>query len=254
MNCSYHTENTAFVNCNGCGNSLCPACDHRIKGFPYCQDCIVAGVELLKNRNQSIYVPIVKNNTSPFLAAILSLFCPGLGAAYNGQTSKGLIHFLVFIGLFQLAIISGGMSLFVLSFIGMWLYAALDSFRTAQMIRSGITPDGAEDVLVRRFSGNAKLWGIALITIGSSFILQTIFGFHFLIPIVLPVLLIGIGVHLIRTYIFSHKNVSEYGRNQSLDDSLNYNDLENSTHFRSDSYEMMDDFQTHLDKKSWKNQ
>ena len=50
MNCAYHIHNPAVVNCNGCGKPLCPACDHRIKGFPYCQDCIVMGVDLLNVR------------------------------------------------------------------------------------------------------------------------------------------------------------------------------------------------------------
>ncbi len=71
MNCAYHTHNAAVVSCNGCGKSLCPACDHRVKGFPYCQDCIVAGVELLRNDNQAIYVPIDKKQTSPNLATLL---------------------------------------------------------------------------------------------------------------------------------------------------------------------------------------
>ena len=69
MNCAYHSVNAAVVNCNGCGKPFCPACDHRIKGFPFCQDCIVAGVEMLRNRgNGASYVPLVKKQTSPFLA------------------------------------------------------------------------------------------------------------------------------------------------------------------------------------------
>ena len=85
MNCAYHANNAAVVNCNGCGKPLCPACDHRIKGFPYCQNCIVEGVQMLRASSSS-YVPFVKNKTSPFIALVLS-FCPGLGQ-HNGQTSK----------------------------------------------------------------------------------------------------------------------------------------------------------------------
>jgi hypothetical protein len=107
MNCAYHNQNVAVVGCNGCGKPLCPACDHRIKGFPFCQDCIVAGVELLRNHNNSAYVPLVKAQTSPFFATVLSFVCPGLGAAYNGQTGKALIHFAVTVGLFQMALLTG---------------------------------------------------------------------------------------------------------------------------------------------------
>src|SRR6185436_9248192 len=126
MNCAYHGQNVAVVNCNGCGKPLCPACDHRIKGFPYCQDCIVMGVDLLRNYHQSNYVPLVKANTSPFIAMLLSFICPGLGAAYNGQTVKALIYFAVFVGLIQMAVLTGGTALFVFGFIGMWFFAALD--------------------------------------------------------------------------------------------------------------------------------
>jgi len=190
----------ANTNCNGCGKSLCPSCDHRIKGFPYCQDCIVAGVELLRNKHQAFYVPIVKKQTSPFIAAVLS-FCPGLGAAYNGQTSKALVHFLATVGLFQMAILSGGMAIFVLGFFGMWVFTGLDAWRTAQLIRSGVTPEDAEDVLIQRFAGNARLWGIVLTVIGTSFVLQTFFNIRVLVNFILPALLIGLGMYLLRQVI-----------------------------------------------------
>ncbi len=255
MNCAYHIENRAAVNCNGCGKPLCPACDHRIKGFPYCQDCIVEGVELLRNRSQSPYVPIVKKQTSPLIATILSLFCPGLGAAYNGQTSKALIHFLVFIGLFQMAILSSGTALFVLGFMGMWLYAALDSWRTAQMIRSGVTPDSAEDVLVQRFSGNARVWGIVLTVIGVSFILQTLFDYHqILTRLILPLLLIGMGLHLLRTYLFRSKaaasNLAGFDRSEG---SLRYGRELSERELRARDYDLSGDFETHVRRKNWKN-
>ena len=75
MNCAYHIGNQAVVNCHGCGKYLCPACDHRIKGFPYCQDCIVMGVELLQRQGYSQAVPLAKKQSSPFLATFFSLIC-----------------------------------------------------------------------------------------------------------------------------------------------------------------------------------
>ena len=228
--CAYHTHSSATVNCNGCGKALCPSCDHRIKGFPYCQDCIVAGVELLRNNNNAIYVPIVKKQTSPLLASVLSLLCPGLGAAYNGQITKGMIHFVAFIGLFQMAIVSSIASpFFVLGFLGVWLYSALDAWRTAQAIRAGVTPSEAESVLVNRFRGNTKLWGAVLVVIGGSFVLQTIFNFEqILTRFILPVLLIGIGVYLLVGFVKRNEDFSEeeVGRTGSLspgrDDAYGY--------------------------------
>jgi len=210
MNCAYHNQNVAVVNCNGCAKPLCPTCDHRIKGFPYCQDCIVLGVDLLRQQGRTNYAPFVKKRTSPVIATLLSFICPGLGAAYNGQTTKALVHFAVFVGLFQLAALTGGTPIFVLGFIGMWFFAALDSWRSAQMIRSGVTPDTAEDILVRRFSGNTKLWGGVLGALGLAFLLQR-FGIdlRFIFRGLLPLLLIGLGIYLLRGYIFKRKSVNE---------------------------------------------
>jgi hypothetical protein len=202
MNCAYHIHNAAVVNCNGCGKNLCPACDHRIKGFPYCQDCIVSGVEMLRDRGNSSYVPLVKKQTSPFFATVLSLICPGLGAAYNGQTSKALVYFAVFVGMFQMAILTRGTAIFVLGFLGMWLFAALDSWRTAQLIRAGVTPVGAEDLVYKRISGNPKLWGGILLLLGMTFFFRD----RLILQSILPILLIGLGAYLLRDYFFKSKN------------------------------------------------
>lgn len=208
MNCAYHSQNVAAVQCNGCGKPLCPACDHRIKGFPYCQDCIVEGVDLLRQQANTNYVPFVKKKTSPLVATFLSFILPGLGAAYNGQTVKAFVYFAVFIGLFQMAVLTGGTPLFVLGFIGMWFFSALDSWRTAQMIRSGLTPDIAEDIFVKRFTGNPKLWGIILTVLGSAFLLQSVFNIRGLMRGLVPAMLIGLGIYILRGYIFKEKTDS----------------------------------------------
>jgi len=204
MNCAYHNQNAAVVSCNGCGRPLCPACDHRIKGFPYCQDCIVLGVDLLRQQSRTNHVPFVKKRTSPFIATLLSMICPGLGAAYNGQTVKAIVYFAVFVGLFQMAVLTAT-PLFVFGFIGMWFFAALDSWRTAQMIRSGLTPDVADDILVKRFSGNPKLWGGVLTVLGVSFLFQRIFNLGPLMRTILPVMLIGLGIYVLRGFVFKPK-------------------------------------------------
>ena len=160
------------------------------------------GVDLLRQQSQTNYVPYVTKRTSPFVATFLSFICPGLGAAYNGQTVKALVHFAVFIGLFQMAILTGGTFLFVGGFIGMWLFAALDAWRSAQAIRSGLTPDVAEDILVKRFSGNPKLWGIVLTVLGGAFLLQNVFNLRGLMRGFLPLMLIGLGIYILRGYIF----------------------------------------------------
>ena len=254
MNCAFHGQNIAVVNCNGCGKPLCPACDHRVKGFPFCQECIVSGVELLRNQTQSVYVPMVKRQTSPFMATLLSLICPGLGAAYNGQTSKALIYFAVFVGLFQMAILTGGMTIFVLGFIGMWLFAALDSWRTAQILRSGVTPNDAEDIIVQRFSGNPKLWGAVLTILGTSFFLQSFFNFRILTKAVLPILLMGLGVYLLRDYVFKPKaNQQKWNDYAGTSDAPTFAGATGDSNFSNENFDAQNDFETQTRVRAWKN-
>lgn len=248
MNCAYHTHNGAVVNCNGCGKPLCPVCDHRIKGFPYCQDCIVSGVDFLRQHNQSNYAPFVKKRTSPVIATMLSMLCPGLGAAYNGQTTKAIVYFAVFVGLFQMAVLTKT-PLFVFGFMGMWAFAALDSWRIAQAIRSGVTPDVAEDILVKRFAGNPKLWGIVLTVLGVAFLFQRFFNIGFIMRGILPVALIGLGAYILRGYIFKPKtsDVKFAGRPDNSSTSFALTQPE----FRQANYNAGEDFETRSRFGNW---
>lgn len=252
MNCAYHGQNTAVVNCNGCGKPLCPACDHRIKGFPFCQDCIVSGVELLKNQSQTSYAPVVKRQTSPFVATLLSIFCPGLGSAYNGQTSKALIYFAVFVGFFQLAISTGGMPVFVFGFLGMWLFAAVDSWRTAQLLHSGITPERAEDVISQRFAGNPKLWGVVLTLLGASFFLQSFFNLRLLVRAILPVLLIGFGIYLLRGFFSDSRKARQNANESASEGEMNFSGSLGAVDFRAGDINAQNEFITQTRRKTWK--
>jgi len=252
MNCAYHGENAAAVNCNGCGKPLCPACDHRVKGFPFCQDCIVSGVELLKNYNQSSYAPVVKRQTSPLVAALLSLICPGLGAAYNGQTSKALIYFAVFVGFFQMALMTAAMPIFVFGFLGMWLFAALDSYRTAQLLRSGITPDAANDIIAHRFSGNPKLWGVVLTVLGASFFLQAFFNIRFVMRAILPILLIGLGVYLLRDFVFKRKTNENNLPDFAGENAAAFAGASTSGTFQTGNFNGQNDFADETRVRTWK--
>jgi len=205
------------------------------------------GVDLLRQHNQANHAPFVKKRTSPVIATFLSAICPGLGAAYNGQSVKALVYFGVFIGLFQMALITGT-ALFVFGFVGMWFFAALDAWRTAQMIRSGVTPDMAEDILVRRFSGNPKLWGIVLSALGAAFLLQTIFPVRGLIRGLLPLMLIGLGIYVLRGYIFKPK---AEGANWNPSAPQTSFALAQSRYNEAD-YQVVDDFSDRTRSGSWK--
>lgn len=162
------------------------------------------GVDLLRQQNRTSYAPFIKKKTSPVIALLLSAILPGLGAAYNGQTVKALVYFGIWAGLLQMSLILHT-PLFALGSVGMWFFALLDSWRTAQMIRSGLTPDIAEDIFVRRFAGNPKLWGIVLIVLGAAFLLQRVFEFRGLMRVLLPAGLIALGIYVLRGYIFKPK-------------------------------------------------
>jgi hypothetical protein len=254
MNCAYHNQNAAVVNCNGCGRSLCSGCDHRIKGFPFCQDCIVSGIQLLRDSQSNSSASAVTRKPSALIATVLSLVCPGLGAAYNAQTTKALIHFAVFAGLFQMAFLTSGMPIFVFGFIGMWLFAALDAFRTARQIRLGINVDGSEDILVKRFSNNPRVWGIVLTFLGLSFFLQSFLDFRALMRGVLPILLIGLGLYLIRGYFMKPKetlvNMVDF---DSRTGQPMFISASNDASYKYDNYRADNEYPTQVRPKNWKN-
>jgi hypothetical protein len=205
MNCSYHSQNPAAVSCNGCGRPLCAACDHRIKGYPYCEDCIVEGVGNLRGSRRNDYSSKLGKQTYPFVALILSWVCPGLGAAYNGQMVKALVHFGIVAGLFQMAV-STGMAMFIIGLLGMWwFFLPLDAWRSAKLLRAGVRPQEAEDVILERLTGNARLSAVLLIGIGSLFLLHSVFGTGGIVRGVLPILLIGFGLYLVKDLAFGRK-------------------------------------------------
>src|SRR6201997_200390 len=211
MNCSYHAKNPATVQCSQCSKSLCPACDHRIRGFPFCQDCIVAGVEMLsyqKSRTNDGHV--IRRKTSPFIATFLSFFVPGLGAAYNGQTSKAIVHFAIFAGFFQMAVITDGVSFFVLGVFGTWLFAAVDACRTAQLMRAGLAPDAEEDAITRQLYGNPVAWGVTLLALGAVFLAHTLLGVQFPVRRTLPVALVILGAYMLFDYLKRRRRREEF--------------------------------------------
>lgn len=248
MNCAYHTYNVANVNCNGCGKPLCPACDHRIKGFPYCQDCIVQGVELLRSQTQSSYSQVVKSQTSPVLAFILS-FCPGLGAAYNGQTAKALVHFGISVGMLQM-MLQSRMIIFFFGFLGMWLYSAVDAWKTARLLKRGVPPEIAKDLLTQRFSGSLKLWAILLIILGILFFIDT----KFLMRGLLPLMLIGLGVYILQAHIFKKNPAdSKDDHLSSYAESAKFISSGSQAVFQDENFVSSGDFSRTANLRRWKN-
>ena len=155
-------------------------------------------MELLRQEAQTS--PVTYRSSSPFIATLLS-FVPGLGAAYNGQTAKAIVHFAIFASFFQMAVMTQGLHFFVLGVLGTWLFAAVDACRTAQLIRAGFSPDTEEDVITRRLYGNPFAWGITLIVIGTLFLLHTLLRVQLPMRQLLPVALVVLGAYMLFDYV-----------------------------------------------------
>jgi LiaI-LiaF-like transmembrane region len=167
----------------------------------------VAGVELLQQRPALLHAPQhMQRRTSKWVATLLSLLVPGLGAAYNGQTSKALVHFALFASCWQMAAVTNAVSFFVLGALGVWLFAAVDSYRAAQLISAGLAPNDETDPIARRLYGHPLAWAIVLIALGSIFLLNTFFGVQFPVRQMLPVALVLLGAYMLFDFLRSRRD------------------------------------------------
>jgi LiaI-LiaF-like transmembrane region len=170
----------------------------------------VAGVEMLRYQQaRTSDAHVIRRKTSPFVATLLSFFVPGLGAAYNGQTSKAIVHFAIFASFFQMAVVTDGVTFFVLGIFGTWLFAAVDACRTAQLMRAGLAPDAEEDAIARQLYGNPVAWGVTLLALGAVFLAHTLVGIQFPVRRTLPVALLILGAYMLWDYLKRRKRREE---------------------------------------------
>ncbi len=199
MNCTFHPTQPATARCTCCQRKLCTACDHRIKGIPYCQECIVAGVETLRRNLSGGKTVTDASGHSPLLAGAFGLV-PGLGAAYNGQNIKSLLHFITTVSLWQLAdIFSKPMAMtFALGGIGFYLFSIYDAARAARRKRAGEDLQAEDESLKRLLRENTPVWGALLVSVGLLTLVDSFF--HFYLRYTWPFLLIVVGLFLLRGY------------------------------------------------------
>src|SRR5438046_9174319 len=80
--------------------------------------------------------------SSPVLAFFLG-FLPGMGAFYNEQYGKGMIHLAIFLVLFITGIdgsMSGGAEAALwICVAGLWVYMPIEAYRTSQARQTGGT-------------------------------------------------------------------------------------------------------------------
>jgi hypothetical protein len=142
--CAYHPGVPAVAYCRTCGKPLCEECKREVRGVVYCEACIAARLEGTAPPPPYTGIPGQAAHTSgapnPTLAAIIGAI-PGVGAFYNGQYQKGVIHVLMFPALIMLANINDGFgALFPFYF----AYMMWDAYVTA---KSRITGEKVPDPL-----------------------------------------------------------------------------------------------------------
>ena len=157
MNCAVHTDVPAAAYCRTCGKALCATCKHDVRGVIYCEDCIATRLHDTVPPTTSAGpapMPIVagiESGPNPAIAALLG-FIPGVGAMYNGQFVKGLIHVAIFSSLIWGADHAGSADVFFGMGIAFWVfYMVFDAYRTAHAFRVGEAPPDP--------FGFERLWG-----------------------------------------------------------------------------------------------
>ncbi len=197
MNCYKHPDVSAVAFCRTCGKPLCQSCQRAVEGTIVCED----------HAPQQVMAPpppAVRPNTdiSPGLAFVLGLI-PGVGAIYNGQYAKGIVHVVVFgllISITSSGSISGYEPLFGLLIAIWYFYMPFEAYHTARKRQLGEPVDEFSSLFPLRSRGGAgfPIGPVILIVLGGIFLLNTM-GFWRFEQIVRwwPVALIVLGVYML---------------------------------------------------------
>jgi TM2 domain-containing membrane protein YozV len=207
MNCLNHPETPATAFCRSCGKPLCEVCKRPAQGTVYCEEHVppvsatTPASTYVPPGAPAAYPPVADPSVSPGLAFVLGLI-PGVGAIYNGQYAKGLVHAIVF-GLL-ISIVSSGSAgglepLFGILIAAWEFYMAIEAYHTARKRRAGEVVDEFSSLL-NLHSGRSRFpaGAVVLIAMGVLLLLNT----TDLIPLerilrYWPVLLILFGFYLL---------------------------------------------------------
>ena len=170
MKCAEHAEVDATGYCRQCGKPLCQACTREIRGALYCEPCLAGLVSAPREQTQS-----AGGSGHPGTALALG-FIPGLGAVYNGEYVKALIHVMIFGGI--IAALSSDLPTVYYPFLGITLgcfyfYMPIEAYRVAKARQAG-EPQPADLV---QSEGKKPIGAIVLIVLGVLFLLS---NFHLL--------------------------------------------------------------------------
>ena len=142
-----------------------------------------------------------RHNSAPVVAFLLG-FIPGLGAIYNGEYNKAIVHVVIFGGIiFGLAsdLGEGVQAILIFAVVIFPIYMAIDAMRSAKSRLTGVpVSDPFEN-----WSSQRPLGPVILIGVGALILLNNfgIFEFLHLREAFVPLILIGIGFYMLRNRI-----------------------------------------------------
>jgi hypothetical protein len=210
MKCAVHDVDATGY-CRNCGKPMCAVCVRPVRDVLYCEDCLatIVGVPAATASAPAGTVNPVAPTTvaapsqpgvgpSPVLAFFLG-FLPGLGAFYNEQYGKGIIHLAIFLFLFIIGVdgsLNGGAAAALwLCLAGLWIYMPIDAYRTSKARLAGQT---LQDPL-ESFSKGKPVGPFLIIAVGILLLLHNFDWFPFWrLQQFWPVLLIVAGVLMFR--------------------------------------------------------
>jgi hypothetical protein len=129
MDCVNHSGVSATAYCQNCGKALCATCVRNAgTGQILCEPCWTSWQGF-----QQPFMAPPAGTPNPSVAMVLG-FIPGVGAMYNGQYFKGLIHVVIFVVIISITTHYGLFGLFIPAWI---LYQSFEAFHTAKAMRDG---------------------------------------------------------------------------------------------------------------------
>jgi len=215
MKCAVHSDVDAVGFCRNCGKAMCSTCVRPVRDVLYCEECLagIVGIPALGTAAapppplaQSQYpdagLPAASSKyhrSNPAIAFLLG-FLPGMGAFYNEQFGKGMIHLAIFLVLFISGVdgnMSGGAAAALWICIGgLWIYMPVDAYRTAKAKQTGeILNDPLDAFTKERPIGPILLIGAGLLLLLHNF---DWFPWYRISQFFWPAVLIGAGVLMMR--------------------------------------------------------
>ncbi|HEY4818169.1 MAG TPA: DUF5668 domain-containing protein [Candidatus Acidoferrum sp.] len=212
MKCVVHPDADAVGYCRNCGKAMCAVCVRPVRDVLYCEDCLANVMGLPTTTAAGAPGapmptpadpgpgprPAPGLGPSPLLAFFLG-FLPGLGAFYNEQYGKGIIHLAIFLFLFIIGVdgaVSGGAEAALwICISALWVYMPIDAYRTAKARLAG---QRLEDPL-ENFSKGKPVGPFLIIGIGILLLLHNFDWFPWWrIQQFWPVILIVVGLLMFR--------------------------------------------------------